>query len=233
MVSRTRRQAILEAVRKSPKASQASILFEIRSQGFRISNRAGRSIVNESRIEIRRGAERVNEVFNRELQAGFQDTEFVDFTIREIDLQGKAEEQVERILRDNVRNREVFINDRRYRGVRVSDFTHVVVHYRATATFTTYIQGRVYDSSRETVSGRFTTEVTAFTEELLAERIRQSATGQFTQRTAQLQGLGNNSVIQGLRVEMTDLEIEIVSLNPRGRIGSQSPSRGNFHITTI
>ena len=213
------RQAIRQLVFGSPQLSQRAILNQLRSQGFRISNRAGRQIVNESRLEIARGAQRLSDLVNETVARQLRDNKFVDFTLREIELEGKSEEVIERILRNNIREREVFINDRRGRGVRVSDFTHVVVNYTASALFTTFIQGRVFDETSETISGTFTTEVTAFTEELLSERVRQTAIGQFTQRLGQRQGLGNNSVIAGLTVEMSNLTIAIDSLMPRGRRG--------------
>ena len=210
----------------NPSLSQASILRQFRSQGFSISNRAGRAIINESRIEIQRGAERLNRLVNDAFQGRFKDTRFVDFTLREIDLRGKSEKVVENTLRNNIREREVFFNDRRGQGVRVSDFTHVHVEYEANATFTTAIEGRVLEQSHETIQGSFTAEVTSFTEEFLAVRVRQTAIGQFTQKLSEIQGLGANSIIDGLTVEMSEVDVNITSLNPRGSRGP-IPNRGS------
>ena len=236
----TRRQAISQLVQSNPELSQRAILSQLRSQGFAISNRAGRAIVNESRIEIARAADELNNLVNRVASETFRgfldDVDFAEFTLREVDLRGRSDAVIERVLRENIRNREVFFKDRiaAQRGVRVSDFTHVVVTFIARALFTTYIQGRIYDSSREQIEAVFTTEVTAFTEELLAERVRQVAIGQFTQQFGQVSGIGAGSVIQGLRVEMTQLDITITSISPRGRRGRTPDSgRRGSHLATI
>ena len=68
---------------------------------------------------------------------------FRGFTYREKDLTGVGEKAIEQRLRENIRNREVFVKERS-KGTRLSDFTYVVVSYRASATVATYIEGRLY-----------------------------------------------------------------------------------------
>ena len=208
MVSQTVQQAIREAVTRSPKLSQNAILREIREDGYRISNLAGRTIVNEARIALTRD-------LVSEFQAVGQRTTFTNFTFRERDLSQRSRDYIERVLRQNIRNREVFINDRGRRQ-RISDFKFVLVQYTASALFTTRIQGRLFEETRDTISGQFTTPVEAFTEELIGERVRQTAMGIFISRLSQQSGLAPSSVIDGVTVEMTQLNIDFDALKPRG-----------------
>ena len=207
--------AIRELVRISPKLSQRAVLEQVRSQGYTIANVSGRSVVNEARQEIQR------EITASGVRGATTQNTFLQFTQRESDLVGRDRQSVEKALRQNIRNREVFIKEGGSTA-RVSDFTHVVVNFTAHATVTLYIEGRKFSEERTEYSGRFITEVSAFTEELLAERIRQQLEGRAAQSFGEESGLGSNSVIEGLTAEISNITIDIDSLHPRGSAGRRS-----------
>lgn len=220
---RSVRRAINELVRRNPNLSQRGILSELRSQGLRISNLSGRSIINDSRVEIAREAEELARQLSDIPIARIQAKgEFLEFTLRERDLRGLSKDVVERRLRENIRNREVFVR-RRNQQTRLSDFSHVVVGYRATATIAIYIEGRLYSKETRTLEGQYTSDVTQFTEELLAERVRQQVSGIITTQFSMIEGLGVNSIIDGLTIELENLQVSITSLTPRG---SRARQRG-------
>jgi len=214
---RSSRQAVRDAVRRSPGLSQRAILQQIRAEGFRISNMSGRQIVNETRIELQRAIE----LARRDIKRSARELGFNEFTFRESDLAGKEQRAIDRILRENIKTREVFVQERGSR-TRLSNFTHVVVEYSARYAANVYIEGRLYQQDSGSQSGRITTEVSAFTEELLAERVRQQLEGIITQNTGQNLGFSASSVIDGLRVEIVRLDVNFDRLTPRGGTGTVS-----------
>ena len=210
----TVRQAIRLILGRNATASQRSILRELRASGFRIANIAGRSIINELKTDAKRAIQQGARNFEYQIgSANVQSS--IQFRFRERDLQGISDSKIERILRQNIKNDETFVR-RRGKTTRLTDFTHVAMNYRATAQVTIYIEGRVYSQERIETSGMFTTEVGAFTEELLAERIRQQVEGRAVTNVGLVQGLGANSIIDGIRAQVEILRVETTALEPRG-----------------
>lgn len=220
--SRTVKQVIRDAVASGRFTSQRAILREVRSQGLKISNQSGRSLINQNRIEIARAQEKLEDFveeqvrnFDNRLRKIADENEFLDFTFKEGDLRGRNDKFIENALRENIRQREVFVLDRS-RGARLSSFTHAVVSYIAVGEVTYFIQGRQYQQETKTLEGTFTTTVEAFTEELLAEKVRTQLTGQIIQEFGQRTGLGTGSIIDGLDAKVSRLQINITKIEGRG-----------------
>lgn len=214
--SRTTRQAIQDAVARNPKLSQRAILSDVRSQGFRIGNQSGRSIINQLKISIARAG--IIEPGENIPSIRTNEGSFL-FNERDLRIFSKRRANVDNALRESIKTNEVFIKKRGTGLTRISDFSHVVISYRAMGTITILIEGRIYESSSFNVSGQFTTEVSAFTEELVGERVRQQAQGILTERFSNVQGLGNNSVVAGLSARIEGLRFDFTSLEPRGSAG--------------
>ena len=208
----TARKVLRELVARNPQFSQRALLRDLRSQGYRISNTSGRALIRDSKRAIERAAEEIDGLIQRGVREIIEGS---DFTYRERDIQNITTQRIENYLRDNLRNREVFLKERGSTA-RISDFTHAVIRYTANATISFFIEGRLYETSTETLPGQFTIEVSQFTEELIGERVRQQLEGIVTQRFAQVQGLGANSVVQGLTARVDQLRIRFTQINPRG-----------------
>lgn len=220
--SQTVKRAIKEAVNSGRFTSQRAILQEIRSQGLRISNQSGRSLIRQNRLEIQRAQETIDDIIESGLdriatRSGrhIRGDRFDIFLYRESDIANLPRDDVERVLRQTIRDREVF-TIRRGHGDRLSTFTHVNVSYRASATVAIYIQGRLYSRDTKSIDGQFTTTVEGFTEELLADKVRQQAGGQITDMFGRDTGLGEGSVIDGLDIVVESLDVDIGSIQGRG-----------------
>ena len=204
-------QALKLAVERDPDASQRTILDGLRRDGLKISNISGREIINQEKKRLQRQLEQnvidpINKRFGN----------FREFTYIEGDIKGFAENRIDQILRENIKNREVFVKEPGRKEVRLSTFRYVKVSFKVSANVSIFLEGRKFGEERIDFDGEFTTEVTAFTEELLSERIRQQVEGRISISTGEKLGLAGNSVIQGLTVDVENMDIDLTRLVPRG-----------------
>ena len=209
-------QAIRLAFARNPSLSQDAILRLVRSEGHRIANATGRELVRNLRIQLER--QNVSERGDLTVRARARlegRNRFDDFLYRENDLRGLSRQRVTDRIRQSIRTNEQFLVEPN-RVTRLTNFTHVNVNYTATATVTQTIGGRVINEGTSTFSGSIVTEVGAFTEELVAERIRQQIMGRSNIEFGLRQGLGANSVIDGLQTTVGEISVSIDSINPRG-----------------
>lgn len=205
-------QAIAEAVRREPTKGFNRLLRDIRAQGFRIGNQAGRDVIAFNRLAIARAEREAASLFTRRPSLSRQGGFFIP---TEAEAQQFTKGRFERAIRENLKRREVFTL-REGRTNRLSTFSFVRVSWSSNTTFDVYIGGDLYDTFTLPFSGQIVQPVGGFTEELLTERIAEQIRGQASINVGSVLGFPPSSAIQGLVISIRDYGIRIGEIQGRG-----------------
>ena len=201
-------RAIRERIAVNPKASQRAILADLRSQGYKISNEIGRTIINLNRAQV---AEQIEDNIRGVAPRLFRTPSIIS----ERELANFSNKQAEQLLRRTIRANETFITNRKGTS-RVTNFRYARITYSATAQVSIFLEGRLYEKRSVTYEGMFTQDVKGFTQELVAERVKQQLEGRVSMEIGNQTGLGTGSVINGLTVTIDDIQIDFRQIEPRG-----------------
>ena len=172
-------------IARDPSLSQAAVIRQLRSSGFRGSNVRLRVLVDFERMGVQSGGS-LEGMLNVRLQGAGRERTLV--TASEIGIEIPAQ---------------------------LSQGTHIAINWRATFSAVVTLYGDVIERIRETLDGRIVQPIEHFNRDFIQARIEQQIIGRIITRI----GSGSESFIEGVEVDLTNINVTIISSELRGQKG--------------